>query len=423
VTWERFVTVHLAELLVACALLACSGFCSGTETAMFSLSRGRLMRLAQGGATGRAVAALMKDPVRVLNTLLLSNMVVNVAYSGICAVIVIDLGRQGSPPWLITAASILPLVLLILLGESTPKMLAMVFAEPWALWTGPIVLVLERVLAPALWVLNKAAIGPLTKIILPGPRRSAEITTEELGAVLELSGRRGLIDRNASAFLQEILALTHLRVCDIMVPRVDMIAYDVDQTGQGLMDLFRRTRLRKVPVYEGTIDKIIGLIHAKRLFLSPHARLRELVSPVLFVPETANVERMLVQFRVRRAQMAIVVDEYGGTAGLVTLKDIMEQIVGDIRDGRPFGASPAVEKKSDREYLIDGDLPIHEWADAFKMGLAGHRITTIGGFVIAQLQRIPRVGDTVTYRNLRFTVLSLRGRRIEKLHLTLEGTP
>jgi len=297
----------------------------------------------------------------------------------------------------------------------------MTVSEHWALWTSPVVAVLQRVLGPALWLLDRAAIAPMSRLLLPRRQAPADVTADELAAVMELSGRRGVIDRNASALLQEIIELSDLRLDDIMVPRVDMIAYDVDGDRQGLLDLFRRTHLRRVPVYEGSIDRVVGLIHAKRLFLEGEQPLRNLVTPVLFVPEAATVERTLVQLRVRRVQLAVVVDEYGGTAGLVTLKDILEEIVGELRIGRDEEEAPAVQKVSQREYLVDGDLAIHEWADAFKMDLSGRRISTVGGFVTARLRRIPRVGDRLDYRNLRFEVLAMTGRRVHKLRLTLEG--
>jgi len=419
--WQAFLADHLGELVVAGVLLAGSAFCSGTETAMFSLSRGRLMRLGQAGGAGQLLARMMKAPTRLLNTLLLGNMLTHVGYSAMWAVLIIDLDRQGAPAGVTAAASLLPLILLILLGEALPKTRAMTVSEHWALWTSPVVAVLQRVLGPALWLLDRAAIAPMSRLLLPRRQAPADVTADELAAVMELSGRRGVIDRNASALLQEIIELSDLRLDDIMVPRVDMIAYDVDGDRQGLLDLFRRTHLRRVPVYEGSIDRVVGLIHAKRLFLEGEQPLRNLVTPVLFVPEAATVERTLVQLRVRRVQLAVVVDEYGGTAGLVTLKDILEEIVGELRIGRDEEEAPAVQKVSQREYLVDGDLAIHEWADAFTMDLSGRRISTVGGFVTARLRRIPRVGDRLDYRNLRFEVLAMTGRRVHKLRLTLEG--
>jgi len=422
--WWQFLAVHYWQLALLAVLLACSGFFSGTETAFFGLTRGQLHRLAESSVRGgRMVASLMRRPRRVLNTLLLGNMLVNVAFAGISAVLLYSLHdaleMAGAWPWIAAVVSPVPLVTLILVGEVAPKMLALVLGRRWAVAVAPPMMVIQRVLWPVLIVLEWLFVSPLTRLLAPRAPGGAHVTSDELAALLDLSAKRGIIDTDVNALLHEIIELTHLRVADIMVPRVDVIACDVDAQPEELLETFRRTHLRKLPVYEGDIDNILGVVHAKRLFLSPASRLRELVAPVSFVPEAANIERLLLQFRVRKEQMAIVVDEYGGTAGLVTLEDVLEEIVGDIPDPREAHLGPPVEKVSDREYVLDGDLSIHEWADVFTTDLASTRVRTVGGLVTSLLGRIPREGDTAEYRNLRFTVRSLRGRRIGKLCLEL----
>jgi len=155
----------------------------------------------------------------------------------------------------------------------------------------------------------------------------------------------------------------------------------------------------------------VGVVPARRLLLSPQTPIRELLSPPTYVPEAANIERVLLHLRTRRTQMAIVVDEYGGTAGLVTMEDVLEEIVGDIPDPRGDDRGPLVRHTGTHEYLIDADLAIHEWTEAFKTDLESREISTIGGFVLLRLGRMAAVGDTVTWRNLLFTVVSMRGRR------------
>jgi CBS domain containing-hemolysin-like protein len=417
--WPQVLAEQVWKLALLAPLLVCSAFFSGCETTLFSLSRLQLYRLGHGRRPGRIVAALMRRPRRVLNTLLLGNVCVNVAYTGIAAVAILQLRRAGLAGWAAGAASLASLLVLILFGEVMPKMLAMAVGSRLVIPAAAILAVLERAAAPVLWILDKALIVPFTRLLAPAPAGSGDITAEELAALLDLSARRGVIERDVNALLQEIVALTDIRVSDIMVPRVDMLAYDVDGDPAGLIKMFTATRLRKIPVFEKDIDHVLGVIHAKRLLLNPTAPLRQLVAKVPFVPEAANVERLLLQFRVTRTQMAIVVDEYGGTAGLVTLEDVMEEIVGDIPDAR--GAAPAVQHLIEGEYLLDGELAIHEWEEAFRIDLSGRRVSTVGGFVISLLGRIPREGDKVEYRNLRFTVVSMRRRRIDKLHLQLLG--
>ncbi len=417
-TWGQFIAAYSWQFVLLAALLAASAFFSGTETALFSLTRSQLYRLRQKRSLAGMVETLTTHPHRVLNTLLLGNMLVNVAFTGIAAVMIIAMERDELVgPFGATLVSLIPLLALILIGEVTPKMLAFVAAEPWARIVAAPVAIVDRLLRLPLVLLDSLLVWPLTRMVAPQAGADSVITADELAEILDLSAKRGVIDHNASSLLQEIMELSDLRVRDIMVPRVDLVAYNVDAPVAGLVELFRETRLRKIPVFDGGVDNILGVVHAKKLLMEPQTPLRQLVVKVPFVPEAGVVERALLQLRVTRSQMAIVVDEYGGTAGLVTLKDILEEIVGDIPDPHDVDRGPEVVTAGDTEYIIDGDLAIHEWSDAFKTDLSGHRISTIGGFVTSLLGRIPRTGDVVTYRNLRFTVESMRRRRIGKIRL------
>ena len=419
--WGEFFAERVPELVLLAALLSVSAFFSGSETALFSLSSGQLYRLRRGGRGSRTAAALMNRPQQILHSILLGNLLVNVAYSTICAVMVIDLARpeMGLSPWIVAAASLAPVLVLILSGEVLPKMLAMLIAERWAVVAAAPLAVLRKVAFPLTVALHRGIVGPLTQILAPRPTGGQDISSEELAALLDLSAKRGILDHQTNTLLQEIMELTDLRVRDVMIPRVDMICYDLDAPRAGLGKLFGRTRLRRVPVYEKDVDHIVGVVHAKRVLLSPDVPLRDVVVKVPFIPEAANLERALTQLRARRSQMAVVVDEYGGTAGLVTLEDILEEIVGDIPDPHERGRGPAVEEIAPGRYVIDGDLAIHEWDDAFDMQLAHERISTIGGFVTSLLGRIPAVGDEATYRNLHFIVRSMRRRRVAELELRL----
>ncbi len=419
IDWGQFLTGHTWHFGAMAVLLAFSGFFSGTETAMFSLSRGQLHQMKLSSGTGRVVAAMMAKPENILNCLLLGNMLVNVAYAATSTLIVYNLKDAGASGLVVAPSILCPLLVLILIGEVGPKTMAYVYRQRWAsLAAGPMVII-QRILWPVLRLSQVLLIGPLTQIIAPA-RQSDLIKAEELAAMLELSAKQGIIDHDASELIQEILELPDLHVNDIMVPRVDMVTFNLDGTKSDLVDLFVKTRLRKIPVYDRNADNIVGVVHFKRLLLEKASSLRELVVKVPFVPEAANLERLLMQLRVKRAQMAIVVDEYGGTAGLVTIEDVLEEIVGDIPDPYESQAGGAViEKVGPAEYIVQGDLAIHEWSDIFTTDLTSLRISTIGGFVLSQLGKIPSPGDTVTYRNLKFTVLNMRRHRIAKLRLEL----
>lgn len=419
-TWSQFLASHGWLLPVMLILLACSGFLSASETALFKLSAGQLYRMrTSGGRLRHLVASLMATPRRVLNTVLLSNLVVNVAFASISATAILDLERSGLlGPAGAAAAAMVPLLILILVGEVIPKSLAFAagvgVAEAAAL---PLSL-LVRLLSPLISVLETVLVNPLTRAFAPR-RHGGQITSEELAALLDLSVKRGIIGHDANELLQEVIELTELKAGDVMVPRVDVVAFDINDPPETLHEIFRTSRLRRVPVYDGDMDKTLGMVHAKKFLLEPTRPVRELVQPLPFVPQAANLEKVLLQLRVMRTQIALVVDEFGGTAGLLTLEDVLEEIVGEIPDEHTYQKGPGVNRVSDREYILEGDLAIHEWADAFTIDLSAGRISTIGGFVTSLLGRIPRMGDVARYRNLRFTVLSMKHRRIDKVRLEL----
>lgn len=416
-TWTDFLQVHWMELLLLPVLLAAAAFFNASETSMFNLTRAQLYRLSHAGRLGRLVNSLMERPRRVLNTVLLGTMLATTGYAGTSAVLVLALAQMGLPAYGLAGLSLLPVLAMILVGEIAPKTLALAMGEPLAVGLASPLALASKAFAPLLWGMERIFVGPLTA--LAAPRTAGRnINADELAALLDLSVKRGVINLEVNTLLQEVVSLTNIYARDIMIPRVDMVACDAAATPEQVGELFRKTRLRRIPVYEGDLDHLLGILHAKRFLLNPGTPIRSLLTKATFVPEAANIERVLLQFRVTRTQMAIVVDEYGGTAGLVTLEDVLEEIVGEIPD--PNAAERYhVERISNREYLIDGELGIHQWADVFPTDLSRGRISTVGGFVTSLLGRLPKPGDRVTYRNLKFTVESMRRRRIEKLRLEL----
>jgi putative hemolysin len=408
-------------VLVACLLA--SAFFSGSETALFTLTRSQLHEMGESRhGLARLAARLARRPRRLLNTLLLGNMLVNIAFSATAAVLVLELESAGQPAWRVGAASVAPLLAVLLVGEVTPKMLAWSVARKWAILAALPIDLVGWLFLPVLWILDRGIVRPFTKILAPPSAQTAtDITAEELAGLMRLSAARGVLAHDVGDMLHEIVELTDATAGEIMVPRVDVVAFDIEKPAAELIDLFRETGFRKIPVYRGDLDDILGVIHAKRLLLHPGTPLEELVRPVSFLPEAANLEKVLAQFRKTGRQMAVVVDEYGGTAGLVTLEDVLEEIVGDIPDYREAPSRPAVQKLSPTQYLVSGDLSIRDWVEAFRLEPVKGRIGTIGGLTAALLNRIPREGDSVDYHNLRLTVHAMRRRRVEAVRLDWIG--
>jgi len=371
--------------------------------------------------SGRVVVKLLRRPNRLLNTLLLANMVVNVAFTAIAAVMVIELKDAGVENVFVVIASLLPLLIIILFGEVIPKMMAYSIAEFWARAVAVPIFLVQQIITPVLWVLEKCLIQPLTKILAPRVVPPEDITVTEMSGLMGLSFRRGIIGDDTSDLLQEIIELADIKAGDVMVPRVDMTAYDIDAGHEGLVKLFRETGFHKIPVYRDDMDNILGVIYTKRLLLDPQSDLDDLIEQIEFLPEVADLEKVLKQFRKTHRQMGIVVDEYGGTAGLITLKDVIEEIVGDFPNPRDDDRPDDVQKISDVEYLLVGDLPVREWAEAFNIKISHQRVSTFGGLVTKLLGKIPQQGDTATLRNLHFTVEKMRNRRVSLIRVKLAG--
>lgn len=419
------IAFHSATLL---ALVALSGMFSGSEAVLFSLTRSQLQQDAASPNPFRRIAArLMREPKQTLALILVGNTAVNVfLYAN--AYVLFD----GLSPWLGAWSSLVAALVSALLvtigGEAIPKTLGVRLSDRLAPASAALLHVSGFVLRPLSRAIDVLLVEPITRVLFgrkrDAPERGHDLTTDELKSLLEMSRRRGVIYPLESDLLRDVLDLQQVKVRDVMIPRVEVRAYDVDAPPDGLRQLIRETHLKKIPVYDGNIDNIIGLIYAKVLFLEPDRPLREIVMPVRFVPELINCEQLLRHFRETRTQLAIAVDEYGGMAGLVTLEDVLELIVGEIHDPDDKPEAPEIVQVGPDEYDISGRLSIYYWSQSFGLPPLADRVATVGGLVTARLGRPAVVGDRVCIGNLELTATSVHRRRIERLRLRrLTATP
>lgn len=409
-------------------LLAGSAFCSGSETALFSLTQRERRQISLSKNLLETKLADLLDEVRgLLITLLLSNMVINVLYFVISTVALIELQKEFDIAtfWL-PVLSVGSLLGLIIFGEVLPKMIA---SRKPMMVSRFIVLplwLLHRTITPLRVVLNALVITPLARLLAPR-QKTPELSTAELEMMLELSQHHGVIDATEEQLLQQVLGLSQLRVRDIMTPRVDIKAYDIVDPPVLLIELLRATRLERIVVYEDDLDHIVGLAYARQVLLRRprnQAEARTLVRQVTFVPETQRADKLLVHFRKMGTTMAVVVDEFGGTAGIVTLEDVVEQMIGHISGPFEREKQQPVVHLPDGRWRVAANLPIHEWIDAF--GPVHHlstTVSTIGGLVMARLGRLPKPGDIAQLGNLQLKVESMKGRRIDSLMLELKKPP
>jgi len=412
--------LHLIALPV---LLVLSALCSGSEAVLFSLTPLQRERAAASPDPLRRLAArLMERPRQALLTILVSNTAVNALLFATSYVVFRNLAASVGT-WVTPISAAVSVLMVVVFGEVVPKTVGVQLADPLARYVAPVVRLAQWVVWPAARLLDVLLIEPCLRIAFGTERErtadSAALTPAELKALLELSRRSGGLKPLEDTFLRPIVDLGELRVRDVMVPRVQITAYDVNASPEGLRALMRQTRHKKIPVYDGALDNIVGLVYAKVLFFNPDRPLRQLVQPVRFVPEIITCEQLLVHFRQTRTQLAIAVDEYGGVAGLVTLEDVLEQIVGELHDPEEQPEEPDIRVLPDGQYDISGQLSVRYWVDAFGLSPRVAHVATVGGLVMAELGRAAVEGDVVRIGNVELTVARIRRRRIERLRLRL----
>jgi putative hemolysin len=368
------------------------------------------------------LAAGMLDRSRqLLITILILNMTCNIVIFIISTAILHHVHDQFGQTAL-ALASLLPVLIVTYFGEVFPKVVGRTFNRRIAPWVAVPLTTLLRVLWPVIKVIQIGVMTPVHRLV--GVRKKSEsFSTDEIREMLEMSEHQGVIDVSENELLQEVVRLREVKVRDVMTPRVDLAAYNINDPPEKAFDLIRQTLLTKLPVYDGQIDNILGVVYSRLMWLEgPGIDIRKFIEPVLYVPEFQMLEQVLGLFRKNRTQMAIVVDEFGGVVGLITLEDVVEQMVGEIYNPHDE-AAPAVRKIAADQYMVAGDLSVVDWTDAFGVRVEMSGTSTVAGLLATMLKRIPRVGDAVKLDHLEMQVESMRGKRVDKVRLIIGDTP
>tara|TARA_B100001964_G_scaffold180632_1_gene199610 strand:+ start:4027 stop:5343 length:1317 start_codon:yes stop_codon:yes gene_type:complete len=406
----------LPQALFMLSLLCFSAFFSATETAFFSLTREEVNRFGKSNSKSeRLVHTLLKTPKHLLTTILLGNMLANIGFYctsyGVAQKIAVD-SSYGSL-WVAGAVCACSLLTIIIMGEVIPKNIAVKIPDQYSRWAAIPIYLFDKIFLPFRFILT-SIINSISKVFDKGGGAEKCVTIDELKMLVEFSEKQGIVDQEERSMLHGILDFKRAQIKEIMLPRVDMNLFDIADPVQKLIEFARETKDTKFPIYEETPDNIIGMVHAKDVFLNPKVQLKDILKPVQFVPEPKSIEGLLRQFRREGSQLAIVVDEHGGTAGLITLEDIIEEIVGEIQDEHEKPRE-TINKINENKYLISGNLSLRDWSDTFGVEIEPMGVDTIGGLVIALLEHIPQKGDSVKYEDFVFTVEGVRKRRITSI--------
>lgn len=402
----------IGMLVVLFILVGCSAYFSATETAFTSLNSIRMKTWAENGDKRAArTLAIAEDFDKVLSTILIGNNIVNISASTIATVFFTKIFFEYGP----TISTIVVTIVVLIFGEISPKSLAKEFPEKFAMQSTPILRVLIILLAP----LN-AFIGLWKKLLAKIIRTSGDngITEEELVGIVNQAESEGGLDEHESDLIRASIEFNDLDVSDIITPRVDLVALDEEATMEEAGALFAESGYSRLPVYHDTIDNIVGVIHQKDYYKSKsrgETMLSLVKSPVVYTTPNTKIFKVLRTLQHSKVHMAVVVDEYGGTEGIVTLEDIIEELVGEIWDEHDEIVE-SFHKQTDGSYIIDCSADLDDMYDLFQVK-GECEATTVSGWVLEQIDRIPKVGDSFSAEGLDVVVTAVDHRRVIEIQV------
>jgi len=401
-------------LFILCLLL--SAFFSGSEVALISITRAKVrMLLASGDKRAVALANLKKNPDHILITILIGNNVVNVAASAIATSIAIDrFGDTG-----LGIATGVVVLLLLVFGEIGPKMYGVRYTDRLALFVARPVYLLSKIFSPFLWIFDRTSHSSNLTAAFAKP----SITEEEIKGWIDLGKESGTIEQEEREMLYSVLEFGDTTAREVMTPRIDVVMVEEKSSVEATINLFNESGLSRLPVYRDQVDNIVGMLNVKDLFpvsiTKKNVHLRELMHEPHFTPESKKIDDLLKELQVRKTHMAIVLDEYGSFAGIVTVEDILEELVGEILDEYDK-EEPEIQKTEDGGYLIDARAWVEDVNEQLGLALPVHEAyETIGGLLIDRLGHIPHKGEQVAIPegNVTLVVVQMRARRVERVKL------
>ena len=413
------------QLIILVILLMLSAFFSSNETALMSVNKLRLRTLADAGNKRAAMVLDVTEnhTSKMLSAILIGNNIVNLSASALAASLAYAFGG-----YMVSTATAVLTVAILVFGEITPKNYAAVKAEELALRYIPVIRFFMTAMTPIIFIINLFSRGIMTLLRVDPDACDKGMTEDELRTIVDVSHEDGLIESDEKEMIYNVFDLGDANAKDIMVPRVHVTFAEVNNSYEELIQIFREDKFTRLPVYEDTQDNIVGIINMKDLLLYDKKqpfRIRKIMRKPHFTYEYKSISELLVEMRDSTFNIAIVLDEYGEMAGLITLEDILEEIVGEIHDEYDETEDDLVRQISDREYIIEGSVNLDDVNDRLHTELASEDYDSLGGLIIEYLDdRLPETGDEViTEDGIRLVVKSLDKNRVESVHVYLPDNP
>ncbi len=404
---------YISKLFLLILFLVLSAFFSAAEAAIFSLSKLEKKWLStRHPKTSKAIKRLLEHPRRTLITILISNLTVNTMAS----ILVTTLSIERFGPNGVGFAIAVFTLILVVTGELTPKVFAIKHNEAFAVLSAIPLDFIASLLFPVRRLVRAASDGILS-LLLKGHHTDVDLVSEsELKALARIGEEEGALNPEEGEMIQNLINLGDRMVREIMTPRTDMIAFDIEEGREKLVDLIKQYHYSHFPVYEKSPDNLLGVISTQEFMLDNQNRLRELIQPPYYVPETKLIDELLHEFQKKGVHVAICVDEYGGTAGLVTNEDILEEIFGEFYD-EYAKAEPLVKTLDDGVYLVPGKIGLHQLEESLGIQLKSETSETLSGWLLEQLGSIPKQHDSFHWEGMDFYIREVHKQRISKVEI------
>ncbi len=412
------------QLIVLVILVILSAFFSSAETALTTMNRLRLRTLMEEGSKNAAIAMkLVQNPGKLLSTILIGNNIVNLSASSLSTVFATNLCIQAGTPIPVSTAvgiatGVITLVVL-LFGEILPKTLATRYSEKLSLAYARIIYALTIILTPLIFIVNLLSSGVL-KLLRADKKVKTQMTENELLTFIDVSHEQGVIEQEEHEMITNVVDFGDSMAKDVMVPRIDIVFASVDSTYEELTQLFKEEKYSRIPVYETSKDNVIGIVNLKDLFCYDKDPkdfvLRNFLREPFYTYEYQKTSELMLKMKDQSFNIAIVLDEYGATAGLITLEDLLEEIVGEIRDEYD-DEEDDIQKVSDDEYIVTGSAKLDDINDILGTAFESDDYDSIAGHLINELEHIPTEGESIDLNGYRFRIDRMDKNRIDQIHV------
>ena len=413
---------YTTEIVLLIVLLGLSGFFSMSETALMAITKIRMRTMLDEGVKGaKLLDKLLQNPSKLLSAILIGNNVVNIGASAISTTLTVRL-MGGSDVGALVATGVMT-VLVLIFGEITPKTIAKMNTEKVALRVSRPINIISIILKPLVFIFT--AISSVVIKLFGGDASASDhyITEEELKTIVDVSEEEGVLENTEKEMIFNVFKFGDIQVEDIMIQRVNITALNKDITKEELLDTIKKEQFSRIPVYDETIDNVVGVLNVKDLILledeSKEFNVMDYTREPFYTFEFKKVSELFTEMKKTRNHMAVVLDEYGGTVGIVTMEDLVEEIVGDIEDEYDEAKDKNIRKIKENEYIVEGSTRIDELSDLLGFEIESEELDSVGGLIIDSIGRMPKEKEQIEIENVKFIVEKVKKNSIKKVKILI----